>query len=88
MAEMSEAELRDRVRALIAEVDSSDRVAFRGAQFDRGLAWVAFPEGKGGLGLSPKAQTIVNESMSVLQSYADGSTLAFEIRAILATAMG
>ena len=28
---------------------------FLGAQFDRGLAWVHFPEGFGGLGLSPEA---------------------------------
>ncbi|MEC7383069.1 MAG: acyl-CoA dehydrogenase, partial [Actinomycetota bacterium] len=27
---------------------------FLGAQFDRGLAWVHFPTGHGGLGLSPK----------------------------------
>ncbi|MEC8730788.1 MAG: acyl-CoA dehydrogenase, partial [Actinomycetota bacterium] len=26
---------------------------FLGAQFDRGLAWVHFPTGHGGLGLSP-----------------------------------
>jgi alkylation response protein AidB-like acyl-CoA dehydrogenase len=29
---------------------------FLGRQFDLGLAWVWFPEGRGGLGLSPKAQ--------------------------------
>jgi alkylation response protein AidB-like acyl-CoA dehydrogenase len=27
---------------------------FRGVQFDRGLAWLHFPEGSGGLGLSPQ----------------------------------
>src|SRR5690606_2491516 len=63
MAELSEAELRSRVRQLIDEVDVHDRVAFRGAQFDRGLAWVHFPEGKGGLGLPRKAQTIVNDEL-------------------------
>ncbi len=30
---------------------------FLGQQFDRGLAWVHFPEGNGGLGLNPKLQT-------------------------------
>jgi alkylation response protein AidB-like acyl-CoA dehydrogenase len=30
--------------------------AFWGEQFDRGLAWVTFPEGEGGLGLSPERQ--------------------------------
>ncbi len=34
---------------------------FLGAQFDRGLAWVHFPEGNGGLGLNPKLQKLVNE---------------------------
>ncbi|CAB4742427.1 MAG: acyl-CoA dehydrogenase [Actinobacteria bacterium] len=56
---ISEDDVRARVRALIADVDANDRVAFRGTQFDRGLAWVHFPEGRGGLGLSPKMQTVV-----------------------------
>jgi alkylation response protein AidB-like acyl-CoA dehydrogenase len=63
MAEVSETDLRERVKKLIAEVDAEDRVAFRGAQFDRGLAWVRFPEGKGGLGLSPKSQTVVQDEL-------------------------
>ena len=37
---------------------------FLGQQFDRGLAWVHFPEGNGGLGLNPKLQKIVNERVS------------------------
>jgi len=40
---------------------STNVVTFLGAQFDRGLAWVNFPVGHGGLGLSPKYQRIVNE---------------------------
>jgi alkylation response protein AidB-like acyl-CoA dehydrogenase len=36
---------------------------FLGAQFDRGLAWVHFPTGHGGLGLSPKHQTHVNSRL-------------------------
>src|ERR1700737_1685006 len=32
---------------------------FLGAQFDLGLAWIHFPEGNGGLGLSPKLQEVV-----------------------------
>ena len=38
---------------LLAAHDPSttDAVTFRGAQYDRGLAWVHFPEGFGGLGL-------------------------------------
>jgi alkylation response protein AidB-like acyl-CoA dehydrogenase len=38
--------------------------AFLGAQFDRGLAWVHFPEGHGGLGLSPKLQNTINSRLS------------------------
>jgi alkylation response protein AidB-like acyl-CoA dehydrogenase len=36
---------------------------FLGAQFDLGLAWVHFPEGSGGLGLSPKLQNTINAKL-------------------------
>ncbi len=36
---------------------------FRGAQFDAGLAWVHFDECHGGLGVSPKLQRRVEESL-------------------------
>ena len=36
---------------------------FLGTQFDRGLAWVHFPTGHGGLGLSPKHQTHINSRL-------------------------
>ena len=36
---------------------------FLAAQFDAGLAWVHFPEGNGGLGLSPKYQPRVNAKL-------------------------
>ena len=39
---------------------STPAAEFLGAQFDLGLAWVHFPEGHGGLGLSPKLQTAVS----------------------------
>ena len=52
-------ELLDR---LLADHDpKGDPVAFLGAQFDLGLAWVHFDEGYGGLGLSPKLQRLINE---------------------------
>ncbi len=35
---------------------TTDPVTFLGQQFDRGLAWVNFPEGEGGLGLPPADQ--------------------------------
>ena len=36
---------------------------FLGAQYDRGLAWVHFPEGFGGLGLGPRAQKTIGERL-------------------------
>ena len=36
---------------------------FWGKQFDLGLAWVHFPEGAGGLGLNPKYQLIITETL-------------------------
>src|ERR1041384_6027378 len=39
---------------------------FWGAQFDLGLAWVHFPEGHGGLGLSPKLQKVINERLAAV----------------------
>jgi alkylation response protein AidB-like acyl-CoA dehydrogenase len=39
----------------------TDSKVFLGEQYDRGLAWVHFPEGNGGLSLSPKHQKTINE---------------------------
>lgn len=63
--EMSEEDLRQRTRALLDAVhpDKADQFAFRGAQYDHGLAWVHFPEGYGGLGLNPKMQAVVNDEI-------------------------
>jgi alkylation response protein AidB-like acyl-CoA dehydrogenase len=41
----------------------TDAVEFLGRQFDLGLGWVHFPEGNGGLGLSPKLQRTINETL-------------------------
>ena len=62
---MTEKELRTRTRALLDEAhpDKVDRVTFRGTQFDRGLAWVHFPEGHGGMGLTPNLQAVVNDEI-------------------------
>ena len=35
-----------------------------GAQYDAGLAWVHFPKGYGGLGVSPKLQNVVNARLT------------------------
>ena len=47
---------------LLAEHDPKTTPAaeFLGAQFDLGLAWVHFPEGNGGLGLTPKLMNTIN----------------------------
>jgi len=66
MAEYTEAEIRDLTRKLLDEVDHTkvDQHTFRGEQFDRGLAFVQFPEGLGGLGLSSrKMQTVVDSEL-------------------------
>jgi alkylation response protein AidB-like acyl-CoA dehydrogenase len=53
------------VDALLAEHDpkAMDKVAFRGAVYDSGLAWVHFPEGWGGLGVPPTLQKIVDQGL-------------------------
>ena len=43
--------------------ENSDIKEFWGKQFDLGLAWVQFPEGAGGLGLNPKYQLMVIETL-------------------------
>jgi alkylation response protein AidB-like acyl-CoA dehydrogenase len=50
---------------LLAEHDpaTTDQFTFRGAQYDRGLAWVHFPEGFGGLGLAPRVQREVDRRL-------------------------
>nr|WP_249420571.1 acyl-CoA dehydrogenase family protein [Rhabdothermincola salaria] len=50
---------------LLGENDpKGDPVAFLGAQFDLGLAWVNFPVGKGGLGLAPQHQKQIDEAIA------------------------
>ena len=46
------------LETLLADADptTTDPVEFRRRQFDLGLAWVHFPEGRGGLGLPPVHQ--------------------------------
>ena len=56
--------VRERVRQLL-ETDPSTVPAkeFLGRQFDLGLAWVQFPEGLGGLGVSGKFQEVVDRAL-------------------------
>ncbi len=58
--------VEDLAAQLLDECDpkTHDSTTFLGAQFDKGLAWVHFPVGNGGLGLNPKLQKIVNERLS------------------------
>jgi alkylation response protein AidB-like acyl-CoA dehydrogenase len=58
-----EQQVLDLVEQLLTDVPpaSTDPVTFLGAQFDRGLAWVHFEVGHGGLGLNPKLQKLINE---------------------------
>jgi alkylation response protein AidB-like acyl-CoA dehydrogenase len=63
-------ELRERVRAFLAEHDPhvTPQQDFLNAQFDAGLAWVHYPEGLGGLGLSRSLQQIVDAEFAAAGS--------------------
>lgn len=60
-----EQQVVDALDALLAEHDpsSEDYEEFRGHQFDAGLAWVQYPTGNGGMGLTPQMQKIVNKRL-------------------------
>src|SRR5256886_12707614 len=57
---------REHVSALVEQLlsecppSTTDAVEFLGRQFDLGLAWVHFPEGRGGLGLEPGLQELID----------------------------
>ena len=63
--EITDVELTARVHALVERTGGAgaDRVAFRGAQFDEGLAFVHFPVGLGGLGLGRGRQAVVDDAL-------------------------
>jgi alkylation response protein AidB-like acyl-CoA dehydrogenase len=58
--------LRERVRAFLAEHDPREmpKQDFLNARFDAGLAWVHYPEGLGGLGLSRSLQQVVDAELA------------------------
>jgi alkylation response protein AidB-like acyl-CoA dehydrogenase len=58
-------DLRARVAELLAAHDpaTTDAVEFLEARFDAGLAWVWFPPGRGGLGLTPQDQLVVEREL-------------------------
>ncbi|MBU6329230.1 MAG: acyl-CoA dehydrogenase family protein [Acidobacteria bacterium] len=55
----------ERIDQLLADLDprTTDDIAFRGHQYDLGLAWVHFPEGFGGLGLPPNHQREIDRRL-------------------------
>jgi alkylation response protein AidB-like acyl-CoA dehydrogenase len=59
------AQVEAAIDALLAahEPTALDDVAFRGAQFDAGLAWVHFPPGAGGLGVRPELNRLVERRL-------------------------
>lgn len=63
--EITDDALVARVHALVERMgaERGDRVAFRGAQFDDGLAFVHFPEGLGGLGIGRGRQAVVDDAL-------------------------
>jgi alkylation response protein AidB-like acyl-CoA dehydrogenase len=63
-------ELRERVRAFLAEHDPHEmpKQDFLNARFDAGLAWVHYPEGLGGLGLSRSLQQLVDAEFAAAGS--------------------
>jgi alkylation response protein AidB-like acyl-CoA dehydrogenase len=65
---MSDAQLQqviEAVDALINDLDpkATDPIEFRGARFDRGLAWVHFPVGHGGLGFRPELNGVIERRL-------------------------
>ncbi|MCU1379385.1 MAG: putative acyl-CoA dehydrogenase [Acidimicrobiales bacterium] len=59
--------IEQRVEQLLAQHPpaTTKPVDFLGAQFDAGLAWVQFPEGHGGLAVSPSLQRLVDDRLKV-----------------------
>lgn len=59
-------ELDDKVRDLLSHYDpaTTDEAEFLGARFDAGLAWVHFPRGRGGLGVSRGEQERVDSLLA------------------------
>lgn len=65
-ADPDEARVIEATHELLAEFppQTTPEQEFLEAQFDKGLAWVHFPEGQGGMGVSPKLQRTVIQLIS------------------------
>lgn len=69
------AEVEAQLDALLEEHDpSGDPKAFLGARFDRGLAWVWYPEGIGGLGLDRSLQSMIEQRLQAAGAPNPGQT--------------
>ena len=61
---ITEADIEAKTQAVIDEVGAdAGEVEFRGALWDAGLAFVQYPEGKGGLGVAPGMQAAVERTI-------------------------
>jgi alkylation response protein AidB-like acyl-CoA dehydrogenase len=58
--------VHDRTSQLLDEIDprTAPVEKFRSRQFDLGLAWISFPEGRGGLGLPPNLQREIDRRLA------------------------
>ena len=67
MADTEVTELEERIDDLLGSNPPKKTPAreFLEAQYDAGLAWVHFPEGFGGLGLSPRHQKVIMKKCSL-----------------------
>ncbi|VAW09793.1 Acyl-CoA dehydrogenase, long-chain specific [hydrothermal vent metagenome] len=62
--------INELIDGLLANHDpGGDRFEFMGAQFDAGLAWVRFPVGKGGLGLAPQLQDVIDRRLDAITEH-------------------
>ncbi|MRJ77306.1 acyl-CoA dehydrogenase [Aeromicrobium sp. SMF47] len=63
---MLEELVRQRLETLLSghPPASTDVRDFLGAQFDLGLAWVSYPEGRGGLGAPQELQSLIDRTLS------------------------
>lgn len=68
---------------LIDENDPADQPEFWGAQYDAGLAWANFPEGRGGLGVSPALQGRIHQRLD-----GEGISRSNQTRNIIGYGMG
>ena len=67
--------VEERTEELLSKADprATTQEEFRGLQYDLGLAWVHFPEGRGGLGVAPGLQRIVDDRLRAARAKQPGT---------------